>query len=55
MVNISLKEIFTSAVVMLLLDGVYLSSFKNYFDNVFKLIQGSNLKIKYTVNLILKI
>ena len=48
MVNISLREIFTSAVIMLLLDGVYLSSFKNYFDNVFKLIQGSNLKIRYS-------
>lgn len=48
MMNTSLQEIATSAFVMLMLDGIYLSTFKNYFNRVFKSIQGSNLDIKYS-------
>ena len=48
MISISLREICTSAIIMLLLDGVYLSSFKNVFNNVFKNVQGSGINIKYS-------
>ena len=41
------KEIIVSSILMLLIDGVYLSYFKNYFNSVFNKIQGSNIKINY--------
>lgn len=48
MISASLRELATSAIVMLMLDGIYLSSFKNVFNNVFKNIQGSGINIKYS-------
>ena len=44
-----LKEILTSAIIMLALDFVYLGSFKNYFQSVFKNIQGKEINsVSYT-------
>ena len=37
--------IITSAIVMLLLDSVYLSSSSNFFNKIVKNIQGSNLNL----------
>ena len=44
----TIYEIFVSATVMLLLDSIYLSSFKKYFNRVFHSIQGSEITIKYS-------
>ena len=44
----TIYEIFVSATVMLLLDSIYLSSFKTYFNRVFHSIQGSEITIKYS-------
>lgn len=41
-----LKPIIISAIVMLLLDAVYLSTFSDFFNNVVKNIQGSRIKFK---------
>lgn len=46
--KITLYEILISATIMLLLDSIYLSSFKKYFNKVFHSIQGSEIKIKYS-------
>ena len=43
-----LKEILTSAIIMLALDFVYLGSFKNYFQRVFKNIQGKEINLRIT-------
>ena len=43
-----LKEILTSAFIMLALDFVYLSSFKKYFQSVFKNIQGEKISLRIT-------
>ena len=43
-----LKEILTSAIIMLALDFVYLGSFKNYFQSVFKNIQGKEINLRIT-------
>jgi uncharacterized membrane protein len=43
-----LKEILTSAVIMLVLDFVYLGSFKNFFQSVFKNIQGQKINLRIT-------
>jgi uncharacterized membrane protein len=41
-----LKPIIISAVVMLLLDAVYLSTFSEFFNNIVQKIQGSRIKFK---------
>lgn len=41
-----LKPIIISAVVMLLLDAVYLSLFSEFFNNIVKNIQGNRIKFK---------
>ena len=40
-----IETVVTSAIVMLLLDSVYLSACSNFFNKVVKNIQGSNLKL----------
>jgi len=40
-------EYLLSAIVFVILDGVYLNLIKNYFNNQIKLIQGDNIKINY--------
>lgn len=37
-----------SAVIMLLLDSIYLSLNLSYFNNVFKKVQNSSIKLKYS-------
>jgi uncharacterized membrane protein len=39
-----LKEVLISAIVMLLLDFIYLSIFANFFNQLIKSIQGSEIK-----------
>ncbi len=41
-----LKQILISAVTMLLLDAIYLSTFSEFFNNIVKNIQGSRIKFK---------
>ena len=41
-----LKHIVISAIVMLLLDGIYLSTFSNFFNDVVNRVQGSRIKFK---------
>lgn len=41
-----LKEILISAIIMLVLDFVYLGSFKKYFQSVFKNIQGEKITLR---------
>ena len=41
-----MKQLFISAIVMLLLDYIYLSSFSNFFNNLVRSIQGSKIKLK---------
>jgi uncharacterized membrane protein len=41
-----LKPIIISAVVMLLLDAVYLSAFSEFFNNIVREVQGSRIKFK---------
>ena len=41
-----LKPIIISAVVMLLLDAIYLSTFSDFFNNIVTNIQGSRIKFK---------
>ena len=43
-----LKQILISAVAMLLLDAIYLSTFSEFFNNVVKNIQGSRIKFKFS-------
>ena len=42
-----IKQILTIAVLMLIIDFVYLTSIGNYFNTQIKLIQGSDLKMRY--------
>ena len=41
-----LKEILTAGVIMLALDFIYLGYFKNYFQSVFKNIQGQKINLR---------
>jgi len=41
-----LKQIIISAIAMLLLDAVYLSTFSDFFNNIVKTVQGSRIKFK---------
>ena len=41
-----LKQIIISAVVMLLLDGIYLSAFSEFFNDVVRKVQGGRIKFK---------
>jgi uncharacterized membrane protein len=41
-----LKEILTAGVIMLALDSIYLGYFKNYFQSVFKNIQGQKINLR---------
>ena len=43
-----LKEILTAGVIMLALDFIYLGYFKNYFQSVFKNIQGQKINLRIT-------
>jgi len=43
-----LKEILTAGVIMLALDFIYLGYFKNYFQSVFKNIQGEKINLRIT-------
>lgn len=43
-----LKEILTAGVIMLGLDFIYLGYFKNYFQSVFKNIQGEKINLRIT-------
>lgn len=42
------KEILTAGVIMLALDFIYLGYFKNYFQSVFKNIQGEKINLRIT-------
>lgn len=42
-----IKDILIISIVMFSLDCIYLYSIGDYFDNQIKLIQGSNLKLRY--------
>ena len=41
-----LKTLFFISTIVLALDGIYLSSWSNYFSKVFKEIQGSKLELR---------
>jgi uncharacterized membrane protein len=40
-------EYLLSAIVFVVLDGLYLNLIKSYFNNQIKLVQGSNIQINY--------
>lgn len=42
----TIKQLFLSSIVFLLLDFIYLSIFKNFFDELVYSIQGSKIKFK---------
>ena len=42
-----IKDILIISIVMFALDCIYLYSISDYFNNQIKLIQGSNLKMRY--------
>ena len=42
----TIKQLFLSSIVFLLLDFIYLSIFKNFFDELIYSIQGSKIKFK---------
>jgi uncharacterized membrane protein len=42
-----MKQILVSAVIMLLLDAVYLDIFGNFFNDVVMKVQGSKIKFKF--------
>ena len=39
------KQLIVSAIVMLLLDAIYLSTFSNFFNNLVRSIQGTKIKL----------
>lgn len=39
------KQLFLSAIIMLLLDGIYLSSFSAFFNKVVHQVQGKNIQM----------
>ena len=41
-----------TAIVLVVIDGIYLSMMKPYFDNQVKLVQGSALKINITATIL---
>ena len=43
-----LKQIIISAIAMLLLDAIYLSTFSEFFNNIVKTVQGSRIKFKFS-------
>lgn len=43
-----LKQIIISAVVMLLLDAIYLSTFSEFFNDIVQKIQGTRIKFKFS-------
>jgi uncharacterized membrane protein len=43
-----LKQLIISAVVMLLLDSIYLSTFSQFFNDVVQKVQGSRIKFKFS-------
>lgn len=41
----NIKKLFLSAIILLLLDSVYLSSMSTFFNNLIKSVQGSKMKL----------
>lgn len=46
--NLNLKTVIVSAVILTIVDAVYLYSTKKYFNSVVKSIQGKDITMKYT-------
>ena len=46
-INIGLKQLFITAIIMLVLDAIYLTIFSKFFNDVVTKVQGS--KIKFNV------
>ena len=47
MVNQNISKILVSAIILVVIDSIYLNIIKNYFSNQIKLVQGFDIRMNY--------